>query len=124
MEILASASISVKEIPTSYYPRIGEAKLNSFQDGSRILATIIRLLRDTRPLALFGSIGLLLFAIGIFFGLQVLTEYWQSGIVTRIPTAVLSILFIFLSIQSFSLGLISDMFKSRSVTQRIFYNET
>ncbi len=126
-EMLASAKeqhITVKEIPTSYYPRIGEAKLNSFQDGSRILVTIIRLLRDTRPLSLFGSISLVLFAIGAFFGIEVLTEYLQTGIVSRIPTAVLSGLFIILSVQSFSIGLISDMFKSRSVTQRIFYNET
>jgi len=125
-EMLASAkehNISVKEIPTSYYPRLGEAKLNSFHDGSRILGTIIRLLRDTRPLPLFGSIGLLLFAIGTFFGSGVLIEYWQTGTVTRIPTAVLSILFIFLSAQSFSLGLISDMLKNRSIERRIFYNE-
>jgi len=126
-EMLAAAkehNISVKEIPTSYYPRIGDAKLNSFHDGSRILATIIRLLRDTRPLSFFGSIGLLLFSIGIFFGLEVLMEYWKSGAVHKIPTAVLSILFIILSVQSFSLGLISDMLKNKSANPRIFYNET
>jgi len=57
-EMLASAKehqIKIKEIPTSYYPRIGEAKLNSFHDGSMILGTIIRLLRDTKPLPFFGT---------------------------------------------------------------------
>ena len=125
-EMLAAAkehNISIKEIPTSYYPRIGEAKLNSFHDGSMILGTIIRLLRDTRPLPFFGAISLLLFSIGTFFGFEVLVEYWKSGSVHRLPTAVLSILFIFLSVQSFSLGLISDMFKNRSQNRRIFYNE-
>jgi len=45
--------IKIKEIPTSYYERIGKTKLTPFQDGSRILSTIIRLMRDTRPLAFF-----------------------------------------------------------------------
>lgn len=125
-EMLSDAQthhIKIKEIPTSYYPRIGETKLNSFQDGRNILTTIVRLLRDTRPLALFGSIGLGLLFIGMFFGFEVLVQYWETGKVSRIPTAVLSILLIILSFQSFSLALISDMIKGRNHDRRIFYNE-
>lgn len=117
-------NIKTKQIPTSYYERIGEAKLNPFQDGSKILGTIIRLMRDTRPLPLFGSIGLALTVIGFFLGAEVILEYLKDGTVDQIPTAVLSALFIVLGIQSFSLGLISDMIKNRSQDRRIFYNES
>ena len=126
-EMLASAKehhIKVKEIPTSYFPRIGEAKLNSFHDGSMILGTIIRLLRDTKPLPFFGSISLLLLSIGLFLGFDVLAYYWQTGTVVRVPSAILSALFIILSVQTFSVGLISDMLKNRNQSRRIFYNET
>ena len=119
-----SHQIKIKEIPTSYYQRKGETKLNPLQDGTQILVTIIRLLRDTRPLALFGSIGLLLFGIGMVFGFEVLIQYWETGTVVKLPTAVLSVLLIILAIQSFSLGLISDMIKMRSHERRIFYNES
>lgn len=125
-EMLTAAKeyqIKIKEIPTSYYSRIGETKLNPIQDGTRILTTIIRLMRDTRPLALFGSIGSFLFVIGLFFGAEVLVEYFQTGKVIRIPTAVMSALFMVLGVQTISLGLISDMIKGRNHDTRIFYNE-
>lgn len=116
--------IKTKEIATSYYPRIGEAKLNPLQDGGRILGTMIRLMRDTRPLPLFGSIGLLLMAIGLFLGAEVLVEYFEDGVVNQIPTAVLSALLFVLGVQSISLGLILDMLKNRNRDRHIFYNET
>ena len=119
-----SNNIKIKEIPTSYYPRIGDTKLNPIQDGTKILVTIIRLLRDTRPLSLFGSIGLLLFSLGMFFGAEVLVEFWKTATITKIPSAVLSALFIILGVQSVSLGLISDMIKIRTHNKRIFYNES
>jgi len=118
-----SYQIKIKEIPTSYHERIGETKLTPIHDGMKILGTIIRLLRDTRPLALFGSIGLFLIAVGLIGGIEVILEYFKTGTVVRIPTAVLSSLLIILGVQSISLGLISDLISSRTHDTRIFYSE-
>jgi len=118
-----SYHIKIKEIPTSYHERIGKTKLTPFQDGMGILGTIIRLMRDTRPLSLFGSIGLLLISIGIFTGAEVIVEYLQTQTVQRVPTAIFSALLIILGVQSVSLGLISDMIKSKTHDKRIFYSE-
>lgn len=115
--------IRYKEIPTSYHERIGETKLNPIQDGFGILSTIVRLMRDTRPLAFFSSIGILMLAIGFFFGIQVLIEYFETSTVTKLPTTILSVLFIVLGIQSISLGLISDMIKNTTADKRIFFKE-
>ena len=74
-EMLTATSmyhIRIKEIPTSYYKRMGDTKLNPIQDGTRILSTIVRLMRDTRPLSFFCSIGSVMLAIGTFFGFEVL----------------------------------------------------
>lgn len=125
-EMLAATNsyhIKIKEIPTSYYERMGKTKLTPIQDGFGILGTIIRLMRDTRPLSLFGSIGLIFISIGLFSGFEVIMEYLQFNTVRRIPTAILSVLFLVLGVQSISLGLISDMIKSRTQDKRIFYSE-
>jgi len=115
--------IKIKEIPTTYHVRIGETKLTPLQDGSRILSTIVKLLRDTRPLAFFGAIGLILISIGLVLGYQVLYVYLETGTINKIPTAILTTLLIILGVQSISIGLISDMFKSRIHDKQIFYNE-
>jgi len=125
-EMLAATKsyhIKIKEIPTSYYERIGETKLTPFQDGISILVTIIRLLRDTRPLALFGIIGVLLIGGGILTGLEIVIEFLETGKVPRVASTILSGLLIILGVQSISLGLISDMIKNRTHDKRIFYSE-
>jgi len=125
-EMLAATNsyrIKIKEIPTSYHERIGETKLTPFQDGTKILSTIIRLMRDTRPLALFGIIGFVLIGIGIGLGYDVVSIYFETGIVKKIPTAILTTLLIILGVQSISVGLISDMIKSRTQDKHIFYTD-
>jgi len=125
-EMLAATrthQIKIKEIPTSYYKRIGKSKLTPFQDGLRILGTTIRLVRDTRPLALFGLIGFSLICVGFFTGINIFIDYLETGKVVRIASTILSALLIVMGIQSISLGLISDMLRSRTQDRRIFYSE-
>src|SRR6267143_679265 len=113
--------IRIKEIPTSYYKRVGDTKLNPIQDGTRILSTIIRLVRDTRPLFFFGIAGLAMILLGAFFGVEVLIEYLKTGVVGKVPTTILSVLLIVLGVQSISLGLISDMIKNNNQDKRVFF---
>jgi len=125
-EMLASTKsyqIKIKQIPTSYHERLGVTKLTPFQDGISILGTIIRLLRDTRPLALFGILGMGLIIIGLFNGMEVVIDYLETGKVIRVATTILSALLIVLGVQSISLGLLSDLIKIRTHDKRIFYNE-
>ena len=118
-----SYNVRIKEIPTSYYERIGETTLTPLHDGAKILSTIVKLMRDTRPLALFTIIGLIVIGIGISLGYEVLVLYLETGTVGKVPTAILTALLIILGVQSISVGLISDMIKSRTQDKRIFYRE-
>jgi len=125
-EMLTATSmyhIRIKEIPTSYYKRVGDTKLNPVQDGGRILGTIIRLMRDTRPLSFFGSIGMIMIAVGAFLGAEVLLEYLSTGTVRKIPTTILSVLLVITGVQTISLGLISDMIKNKNYDRHIFFSE-
>jgi glycosyltransferase involved in cell wall biosynthesis len=49
-------------------PRGSHSKLRKFRDGWRILATILALLRDYRPLPTFAGPGLLAVALGLILG--------------------------------------------------------
>ena len=115
--------IKIKQVPVSYHERIGKPKLNPLQDGSRILSTTIRLMRDTRPLTFFCSIGMILITIGTFMGLAILIEYLSTGVVRRLPTTILAVLLVVLGVQTISLGLISDMIKNKNYDRRVFYSE-
>ncbi len=62
--------LAIKEVPISYRSRPdgSQSKLRPFRDGYRILLTIAVLLRDRRPLVVFGILGLLFIACGTVAG--------------------------------------------------------
>jgi len=83
--------VPLAEVPTRYKerPEGSASKLNTYRDGLRILMNIVGLTRRERPLVFFGLIFLFfaLFSFGI--GIPVVIEYFETGLVPRVPTAVL-----------------------------------
>jgi hypothetical protein len=61
------------------------------QDGFLILNSILTLFRDYKPLTFFGSIGLFLVLIGLVPGTVVVVEFLRTGLVPRLPSAVLAV---------------------------------
>ena len=81
------------ELPVPYLAR-GEgtlSKLSTFRDGARILATILRLFISERPLAFFTAIAALLAAVSVGLAVPLIVYVWQTGLVPRLPTAVLAV---------------------------------
>ncbi len=71
-------------------PAGSESKLSTVKDGVRILLTLARLVRVERPTAFYGVITAL-FALGcVLFGVPVIAEFVRTGLVPRLPTAVLA----------------------------------
>jgi glycosyltransferase involved in cell wall biosynthesis len=102
--------LPVAEIATPYYARpAGSAsKLNTWQDGIRILWTIVRLYRSERPLQFFLIIGVWLAALSVVLAAPVLVTYLQEGIVPRLPTVVLSTGTMLAALLSIASGLVLD----------------
>lgn len=124
-EMLADASqvsVRISEVPITYRPRIGKTKLNPLRDGANILAIIVRLLRDYRPLLFFGSIAFVFVLLGLLLGFEVITEWLLTGGITKVPTAVLTVLLIGVGVQFFSLGLVADMIKGLRSGRRTQFN--
>src|SRR5262249_21409090 len=102
--------LPVGEVEAPYYARpLGSAsKLNTWQDGLRILWTIVRLYRSERPLQFFALIGVALAAVSVLFALPVFATFLREGIVPRLPTAVLSTGLMLAALLSFASGLVLD----------------
>ncbi len=100
----------ILEIPTTYKPRTNgtKSKLRTFSDGFKILGFIFFLIRDVKPLLFFSSFSLMLALVSLFLGLPVISEFLATGLVPRLPTAVLASSIGLISITSFFSGLILD----------------
>ena len=112
------------EIAAAYRerPSGSTSKLRTYRDGVRILLLIARLIKDERPLAFFGLLGLALATAGIVLGVPVVATFLQSGLVPRLPTAVLSVGFVMLGALSIFAGLILDVVtKTRHELKRLTY---
>lgn len=102
--------LAVEEIETPYYarPEGSASKLNTWRDGFRILRTIVKLYRTERPLAFFGSVGIALAIAAVGLAIPVFITYATTGLVPRLPTAVLSTGLMLLAFLSIAVGLVLD----------------
>lgn len=100
----------IAEVPIDYRdrPEGSESKLSTFSDGWKVLKTIGGLFKDYRPLVLFVLLGFIFCAFGLLAGLPVVFEFAQTGLVPRLPSALLAVALIFIGILCFSCGLILD----------------
>ena len=117
--------LPIDEVSAKYIkrPEGSHSKLNTFKDGFKILFTIIYLLITEKPLLFFNTISLIFLVIGLFLGIGITIEYFETLKVERFPTAILTICLIILSALSFSIGLLMNAIsKVLSENRRFKYN--
>jgi glycosyltransferase involved in cell wall biosynthesis len=98
--------LPVAEIETPYYsrPEGSASKLNTWRDGFRILATILRLFALEQPFRFFSLFALAFFALASVMFVPVLLEFIQTGLVLRQPTLIVSMTGYAFSVLSLALG--------------------
>ena len=84
------------------------SKLNTFSDGFKIIRLVFSLFRLYYPLRFFSWIGLSCIAVGLFLGVPVVTHFLGTGLVPRVPTAILVAILEIVGILCVGLGLILD----------------
>lgn len=112
------------EMPTHYgvRPEGSSSKLSTWRDGLRILFLISRLVKDERPFQVFGTVALGFAFASLWFGVPLVVEYASTGLVPRLPTAVLATGLMLVGVMSFSIGLVLDtVTKARRETKRLAY---
>jgi glycosyltransferase involved in cell wall biosynthesis len=114
----------VGEVETAYAARLegSQSKLSTYSDGWRILRTIVTLYRVERPALYYGAIGAFLAALAIVLAIPLVITYAQTGLVPRVPTAILVTGIIIIAVLCFFAGLILDtVTRGRRELRRLSY---
>ena len=114
----------VAEVETRYYarPEGSASKLSTYGDGWRILRTIVQLYRLERPMLFFGVLAAVLALAGLILAAPVLVTYWHTGLVPRLPTAILAMGLVILAFLNGFAGLILDtVVRGRREVRRLAY---
>ena len=112
------------EVTTAYAARIAgsDSKLSTWRDGGRILGTIITLFRIERPVRFFAGIGAALLLLAVVLAVPLPLTYAATGLVPRLPTAVLATGLVILAFLCFFTGLILDtVVRGRREVRRLAY---
>lgn len=98
------------EVPITYKdrPEGSESKLSTFSDGFKVLRMIFNLFKDYKPLIFFSILTFLFFVLGLIVGIPVISEFARTGMIDKVPSAVLATGFMILSSLSFVAGFILD----------------
>ena len=103
-------------------PEGSQSKLSTVSDGWRILKTIATLYRIERPVLFFGTIGALLIAAAVMLSIPLIITYLNTGLVPRVPTAILVTGMIIIAVLCIFAGLILDtVTRGRREMRRLAY---
>lgn len=103
-------------------PEGSESKLNTVRDGLRILGVILELVRHERPILYHAVLGGILAAVGIGLGIPVIIDFAETGLVPRLPTAILAAAMVGLGAITGLFGLVLEAIrKQRHETARLHY---
>jgi hypothetical protein len=119
-----NARVPQAEVPVHFRDRAEgtESKLRTYHDGFRIFGMIMKLVHHERPLLMYSLIGALLAVVGLILGIPLVVTFIQTGLVPKLPTAVLASSLFVLSVLSLMIGIVLDgLRKIRQENARIVY---
>jgi hypothetical protein len=114
----------VAEVDTYYgsRPEGSVSKLNTYRDGFRILMTILKLFKLERPLAFFSICFAASLLLSIILAIPLFETYLETGLVPRMPTAILCAALVLLGFLFLVCGLVLDtVTKGRLDAKRFAY---
>jgi glycosyltransferase involved in cell wall biosynthesis len=99
-----------RELATEYTSRSegSSSKLNTYSDGLQILWMIMRLLKAGQPFVFFGWIAVFSALVSLLLAWPIFETYLETGLVPKIPTAVLSASLMIISVMSLFSGVILE----------------
>lgn len=112
------------EIDTPYFsrPEGSSSKLSTYKDGLKISYTIFKLYSTEKPFLFYFLISMFLVILSLVLAAPIISEYLETGLVPRLPTALLATGLMLSAIISFFSGLLlQNVTKSRIEMQRSAY---
>lgn len=114
--------IAEMEAPYQERPSGSLSKLKTIKDGIRILRTVFMLFLYVRPMALFGNVFLILLVLSFILGIPIILNFIHTGLVPRLPTALLAASLGLLAGLCLACGIVLDsMSRARLETKKLWY---
>ena len=99
--------MNYQEIPIEYQERAGESKLNAIKDGYRFFTVIANVVKNHKPIAFFGTIGIPFFIGGVILGIYSVGRWLMGSLF--MPSFILTTLLILVGMFIMMFGLVADM---------------
>ena len=110
---------AVGNIDVNYKGRpIGsESKLRTYRDGFKILLINFKIFRTYRPKIAYSLLALFWVTLSFSLGYKPITEYFDTGLVPRIPSLIAAVGALVVSIQLWNTGMILERVNVAHVSQ-------
>ncbi|MCR5711704.1 MAG: glycosyltransferase family 2 protein [Prevotella sp.] len=108
-------NFKIKEVPIAYRnrPEGSVSKLNTFQDGFKVLNTFFKLLRNYKPYLYFSTLAVILIITSLVMFIPVFIDYLHTGLVERFPTLIVSGFIMLLAMLLYFVGLILEIMTNK-----------
>ncbi len=124
-------NLRLYEMPIQYRdrPEGSVSKLDTVGDGIKVMSTIFRMIREYKPLPLFGGLGLIIGIVGIVLCGTVTFEFAKTGVVTHFPTLIGAVMLVITGLLLIIAGIILDAMAKNDrktfviETNKIAYNK-
>ena len=104
--------LKIEQYPIAYKdrPANSQSKLNTIDDGFKVISLFFNLYRLYKPLQFFSTIAFVIAFVGLGLGYFPVKEYIvkPDHYITKVPTAILSVSLIIMALLLFCCGLILD----------------
>ena len=120
-------NFTLKEMPVQYRdrPEGSESKLNTVSDGIKVVKTIATLFKEYKPTLFFNIVASLVLLVCIIMAVPVFVEYFQTGLVPKYPTLIVSSILLVISLLLYAVGLILQVIvKKHRQLFEIMLNQT
>jgi len=115
----------IQEVPIEYRdrPEGSFSKLNTVGDGMRVLKTILWVFKDYKPLTFFSILAVFFLVLALLIGIPVIIEFIQTSKILKMPSAILAVGLVLISIISLFSGFILDtVVNQHRETYELFLN--
>lgn len=116
----------IVEIPVMYRdrPEGSVSKLNTYSDGIKVIKTIANLFKEYKPGTFFNLVSLLFLLISVVIGLPAYIGYFQTGIVEKFPSLIVSCFGLTVALLSFITGVILQVIvKKEKQNYELYLNQ-
>jgi glycosyltransferase involved in cell wall biosynthesis len=116
--------LPLAEVPSAYAarPEGSSSKLHTYRDGLCIATTLLHLYAQVRPVRFYGFLAALAALASLAPGLPVVFEFLRTGLIPRLPTAVLASALMVLAALALGCGIVLDSVgRGRKEAKRLAY---